>query len=120
MSIAAEGEPRPNYRQGGGAYARLGEVNAAITAHGEALCLHARGDGRTLLLVEGIGGKNISILDVTNPAQIHGIALANLAATGPFDFVKSLNDRAILISCRDQTGYALLDFKTPEPSQHRP
>ena len=52
-------------------------------ADGEALYLHARGDGRTFLLVEGIGGKTISILDVTNPAQIHGIARANVSATGP-------------------------------------
>jgi hypothetical protein len=78
---------------------------------GEALYLHARGDGRTFLFVEGIGGKNISILDVTNPAQIHGISRANVSVTGPFDFVKSLNDRAILISYRDQTGLAVLDFK---------
>jgi hypothetical protein len=78
---------------------------------GEALYLHARGDGRTFLFVEGIGGKNISILDVTNPAQIHGIARANVSAKGPFDFVKPLNDRAILISYRDQTGLAVLDFK---------
>jgi len=47
---------------------------------------------------------------VTNPAQIHGIARANVSAKGPFDFVKSLNDRAILISYRDQTGLAVLDF----------
>jgi len=78
---------------------------------GEALYLHARGDGRTFLFVEGIGGKNISILDVTNPAKIHGIARTNVSATGPFDFVQSLNDRAILISYRGQTGLAVLDFK---------
>jgi hypothetical protein len=80
-------------------------------ADGEALYLHARGDGRTFLLVEGIEGKTISILDVTNPAKIHGIARATVSATGPFDFVQSLNDRAILISYRDQTGLAVLDFK---------
>ena len=80
-------------------------------ADGEALYLHARGDGRTFLLVEGIGGKTISILDVTNPAQIHGIARANVSATGPFDFVKSLDDRAILISYRDQPSLAVLDLK---------
>jgi hypothetical protein len=30
---------------------------------------------------------------------------------GPFDFVQSLNGRAILISYRDQSGLAVLDFK---------
>jgi hypothetical protein len=78
---------------------------------GEALYLLARGDGRTFLFIEGSGGKNISILDVTNPAQIHEIARANVSTTGPFDFVQSLNDRAMLISYRDQTGLAVLDFK---------
>jgi len=78
---------------------------------GEALYLLARGDGRTFLFIEGPGGKNISILDVTNPAKIHGIARANVAATGPFDFVQSFNDRAILISYRDQMGLAVLDLK---------
>ena len=48
---------------------------------------------------------------MTNPAQIHGVARANISAAGPFDFVQSLNDRAILISYRDQTGLAVLDFK---------
>lgn len=80
-------------------------------ADGEALYLHARGDGRTFLYVEGIGGKNIAILDVTNPAQIRGVAQANVSATGPFDFVQSLSDRAILVSYRDQTGIAVLDCK---------
>jgi hypothetical protein len=60
---------------------------------GEALYLHARGDGRTFLFVEGIGGKNISILDVTIPAQIHGIARANVSATGPFD-LRSITERS--------------------------
>jgi hypothetical protein len=78
---------------------------------GEALYLLARGDGRTFLFIEGMGGKTISILDVTNPAKIHGIARANVAATGPFDFVQSLNDRAILISYRDQANLAVLDLK---------
>jgi hypothetical protein len=80
-------------------------------ADGEALYLQGRGDGRTFLYVEGIGGKNISILDVTNPAHIRGIARANVSATGPFDFVRSLNDRAIIISYRDQTGLAVLDVR---------
>jgi hypothetical protein len=79
---------------------------------GEALYLLARADGRTYLFIEGPGGKNLSILDVTNPAKIHGMARANVSATGPFDFVQSLNnDRAILISYRDQTGLAVLDVK---------
>jgi hypothetical protein len=70
-------------------------------ADGEALYLQARGDGRTFLYIEGIGGKTISILDVTDPARIHGIARVNLSAAGPFDFVPSSDDRAILIGYRD-------------------
>jgi hypothetical protein len=80
-------------------------------ADGEALYLQARGDGRTFLYIEGIGGKTISILDVTDPARVHGIARVNLSAAGPFDFVPSSDHRAILISYRDQSGLAVLDLK---------
>lgn len=80
-------------------------------ADGEALYLQARGDGRTFLYIEGIGGKTISILDVTDPARVQGIARVNLSAAGPFDFVPSSDDRAILISYRDQSGLAVLDLK---------
>jgi hypothetical protein len=80
-------------------------------ADGEALYLQARGDGRTFLYIEGIGGKTISILDVTDPARIHGIARVNLPAAGPFDFVPSSDDRAILIGYRNQSGLAVLNLK---------
>jgi hypothetical protein len=80
-------------------------------ADGEALYLQARGDGRTFLYIEGVGGKTISILDVTDPARIHGIARVNLSAAGPFDFVPSNGDRVILIAYRDQSGLAVLNLK---------
>jgi hypothetical protein len=80
-------------------------------ADGEALYLQARGDGRTFLYIEGIGGKTISILDVTNPARIRGIARVNLSAAGPFDFVASPDDRTMLINYRDNSGLAVLDLK---------
>jgi hypothetical protein len=76
----------------------------------EALYLHARGDGRTFLIVEGLGGKNLSILDVSNPAHIRKISQASISATAPFDFVESLNDRALLIRYRNESGLALLNF----------
>jgi hypothetical protein len=75
----------------------------------EALYLHARGDGRALLIVEGPGGKNLSILDVSNPAHIRGISQASISGMAPFDFLESLNDRALLIRYRDGSGLALLD-----------
>ena len=76
----------------------------------EALYLHARGDGRTFLIVEGLDGKNLSILDVSNPAHIRRISQASISATAPFDFVESLNDRALLIRYRNESGLAMLNF----------
>jgi hypothetical protein len=113
MSARASGHPKSDDRhqsktvivESPSAHPELAE------ADGEALYLYSGGDGRTLLLVEGIGGKTISILDVTNPGHIHGMARANISATGPFDFVKSLDDRSILISYRDQTSLAVLNLK---------
>jgi hypothetical protein len=76
----------------------------------EELYLHARGDGRTFLIVEGLGGKTLSILDVSNPAHIRAIWQASISATAPFDFVESLNDRAFLIRYRNESGLAMLNF----------
>src|ERR1700738_2212036 len=76
----------------------------------EALYLHARGDGRTFLIVEGLGGKNLSILDVSNPAHIREISQASISTTAPFDFVESLKDRAVLFRYRNESGFSLLNF----------
>jgi hypothetical protein len=76
---------------------------------GEALYLHSTNDGRTILYIEGIGGKNLSILDVTDPSKIRPIGQVDISGTAPFDFVQDENGSAILIHYRNESGFATLD-----------
>ncbi|MEG9437366.1 hypothetical protein JAO29_14510 [Edaphobacter sp. HDX4] len=79
---------------------------------GEALLLHETGDGRTILYVEGIGGKNLIALDVTDPATVRPIATMALSESGPFDVVQNLNADSILIRYRGEANnYALLNVR---------
>jgi hypothetical protein len=76
---------------------------------GEALYLHNTGDGRMILYIEGLGGKNLSILDVTDPAKIRPIGRVDISGTVPFDFVQDVNGSAILIHYRNESGFATLN-----------
>jgi hypothetical protein len=76
---------------------------------GEALYLHSTGDGRMILYIEGIGGKKLSILDVTDPAKIRPIGQVDISGTTPFDFVQDVNDSAVLIRYRNDSGFATLN-----------
>jgi hypothetical protein len=77
---------------------------------GEAMVLHATGDGRTLLYVEQNDGARLAIFDVTDPANVKQKGASQLEAPGPFDFVASLGDHAELIRFRDGQGEAVLDL----------
>src|SRR5258708_14123954 len=77
---------------------------------GEAMILHATGDGRTLLYVEQNHGARLAIFDVTDPAKVKQEAATQLDARGPFEFVSSLGDNAELICFQDGQGEAVLDL----------
>jgi len=77
---------------------------------GQAMMLHAKGDGRTLLYVEQNNGTRLAIFDVTDPAKIKQKAAPQLDAPGSFDFVASLGDYVELIRFRDGQGEAVLDL----------
>ena len=77
----------------------------------EALYLHELGDGRSMLYVEDHGGRSLSILDVTNPGAIKLVGHAEIAAQGPFNFVRDLTNDGALIRYREGSGFALIDFK---------
>ena len=76
---------------------------------GEALYLHSTNDGRMILYIEGVGGKNLSILDVTDPAKIRPIGQVDIPGTAPFDFVQDVSGSAILIHYRNESGFATLN-----------
>lgn len=84
---------------------------------GEAMLLHETGDGRTLLYIEQNQGARLAIFDVTDPANIKGKNSVQLDASGPFDFVSSLGDRAELVRFRNGQGEAVLDLhKAKDPT----
>jgi hypothetical protein len=78
---------------------------------GEAMFLHDTRDGRTLLYVEQHEGAQLAIFDVTDPAHVRGKGSVQLDATGPFDFVADLGERAELVRFRGGQGDAVLDLR---------
>ena len=81
---------------------------------GQAMMLHATGDGRTLLYVEQNHGARLAIFDVTDPAHVKEEGSAQVDAPGSFDFVSALGDRAELVRFRHAQGEAVLDLHKGE------
>jgi len=77
---------------------------------GQAMLLHETGDGRTLLYIEQNHGARLAIFDVSDPAHVKQEQAAQLEASGSFDFVSSLGDRAELVRFRNSQGEAVLDL----------
>jgi hypothetical protein len=77
----------------------------------DAMYLHDTTDGRTFLYVEAQNGRQLTVLDVTDPAGIERSAQATLPANSAFDFVRSVGDEVALIQYRNGSGVALLNFK---------
>jgi hypothetical protein len=84
------------------------ELPELAQTDGEALYLHGASDGRMILYIEGIGGTNLSILDVTDPAKIRPIGQVDISGAAPFDFVQDVNGSAILIRYRNESSFATL------------
>jgi hypothetical protein len=77
---------------------------------GQAMLLHATGDGRTHLFIEQNHGARLAIFDVTDPAHVKQEGSAQVDARGPFDFVSSLGDYAELVRFRNGQGEAVLNL----------
>ncbi len=77
---------------------------------GEAMILHATGDGKTHLYVEQNNGARLAVFDVSDPANVKQESAAQLDALGPFEFVSSLGDNAELIRFKNGQGEAVLDL----------
>jgi hypothetical protein len=78
---------------------------------GEAMYLQSTGDGQAILYIETNGGQKLSILNVTDPAKVKGVAQVAIGAQAPFDFVQNVGDSAVLIRYRDHSGFAVLGFR---------
>lgn len=77
----------------------------------EAMYLHYTGDGRAVLYLEQDQGRTLAVLDVSDPAAIRAVAQISIAARSSYDFVQNLRDSAVLIQYRDQSGFAVINFK---------
>src|SRR5713226_1709264 len=78
---------------------------------GQAMLLHATGDGRTHLFIEQNHGARLAIFDVTDPAHVKQEGSAQVDAPGSFDFVSSLGDNAELVRFRNGQGEAVLNLR---------
>jgi hypothetical protein len=87
------------------------DLPEAAQVASEAIYLHDTNDGRALLYLEQNDGKRLSILDVSDPAQIKAIGRVSIAAASPFDFVQQVGDTVVLIRYRDHSGFATLDLR---------
>jgi hypothetical protein len=83
-------------------------------AAGQAMEIRSLGNGSTYLYIEQQPLGRIAILDVTDPAHIKNVGVAQILAPAAFDFVRSLGSSAELISFRDNKGSAILDFRKPK------
>jgi hypothetical protein len=63
------------------------------------------------LYIEGQSGRDLTALDVTNPARIRRVAKVQLPAATTYDFVQELNDNSVLVCYRDGSGSALISFR---------
>jgi hypothetical protein len=78
---------------------------------GEAMLLHETIDGKTLLYIEQNLGTRLAALDVTDPLHVKGQGSVQLDASGPFDFMFPLSDRAELVRYRQDRRDAVLDLR---------
>jgi hypothetical protein len=81
---------------------------------GNSFFLHADDAGSTYLYVEQQQGTRLAVFDVTDPSRIKTVTTTPLTVSGPFDFVRFLDDRAELIRFRDGKGVAVLDLAKPK------
>jgi hypothetical protein len=80
-------------------------------ADANAMYLHNTTDGRTFLYVEAQNGRQLTVLDVTDPGEIERKAQTTIPANSAFDFVRSIGDEAAMIRYQNGSGFAVLNFK---------
>jgi hypothetical protein len=84
---------------------------------GQSMDLYSLGNGETYLYIEQHQLGRLVILDVTDPARIKQVGIANLQTPAPFYFSSSLGDFTDLVCFRDRPGFAVMDFKNPREPQ---
>jgi hypothetical protein len=109
LTLAGHAEAR-NYPSRKVIVVRPSDLPELARVTGQAMLLHATGDGRTHLYIEQNQGAQLAIFDVTDPANVIQEGSAQLDAHGEFDFVSSLGDYAELVRFRSGQGEAVLNL----------
>ncbi|MGA9632283.1 MAG: hypothetical protein WBQ63_12725, partial [Candidatus Acidiferrales bacterium] len=86
------------------------DLPEAAQAHTEAMYLHESG-GQAILYLEQDQGRQLAILDVTNPAKIRVVGQVSIDTPSAYDFVRELPDSMALIRYRNDSGFAVISFK---------
>jgi hypothetical protein len=84
---------------------------ALAQRNADAMYLHDTSDGRALLYIEAQNGRDLTALDVTDPARIQRFADVQLPAAAAYDFVQEVNANSVLVRYRDGSGSALISFR---------
>ncbi|MGC9200155.1 MAG: hypothetical protein ACP5E5_14685 [Acidobacteriaceae bacterium] len=85
-------------------------MRALAVQNPTAMYLYSSDDGSTLLYVESQKGRELSILDVTDPSQVERLASVALPAPSAYDFVRYVGHHEVLIRYRNGAGVALLNL----------
>jgi len=92
-----------------------GSLPELAQRHGIAFQLYSEsGDGSCYLYIEQHNGERLLVPDVTDPAHIKQVKAVPLSVPGPFDFVRTLGNAAILVQFRSNLGMAVLDVRKPK------
>jgi hypothetical protein len=86
------------------------DLPAMARQTGDAMLLHETVDGRIMLYIEQNQGARLATFDVTDPLHIRGEGSVHLDASGPFDFVSPVGNRAELIRFRQGQEDAVLNL----------
>jgi hypothetical protein len=73
--------------------------------------LHHTGDAQVILYLEKDQGRQLAILNVTDPAHIQAVGQISIAASSTYDFVQNLGNAVTLIHYRDHSGFAAINFR---------
>src|SRR5258708_14452568 len=105
LTLAGHAEAR-NYPSKKVIVVRPSDLPELARVTGQAMLLHATGDGRTHLYIEQNQGAQLAISDVTDPANVIQAGSRQLNPPGGFDFVSSLVRDAALVRFLPSQGEA--------------
>lgn len=98
-----------------------GDLPESAQHHSEAMYLYETASGEVLLYLEQDGGRELSILDVTDPSKIKPVGEMTIEAPSAFDFVQPLQGGlSVLIRFRNYSGFGVISLRNYKRPKLRP